>query len=77
MFPHTQFQRRLVHKVRQSLPYVAWKERRAVARDRRAILIDMGLRRCTRQKRLSRRLRPPEIGNIRQSVRRGDEMGVG
>ena len=37
VFPHTQVQLCIVHKVRQSLQYVEWKERRAVARDLRAI----------------------------------------
>ncbi len=37
VFPHTQVQLCIVHKVRQSLKYVIWKERRAVARDLRAI----------------------------------------
>ena len=37
VFPHTQVQLCLVHKVRQSLRYVIWKERRLVARDLRAI----------------------------------------
>ena len=37
VFPQTQVQLCLVHKVRQSLRYVVWKERRAVARDLRAI----------------------------------------
>jgi len=37
VFPHTQVQLCVVHKVRQSLRYVVWKERRSVARDLRAI----------------------------------------
>ncbi len=37
VFPQTQVQLCLVHTVRQSLRYVVWKERRAVARDLRAI----------------------------------------
>ena len=37
IFPQTQVQLCLVHKVRQSLRYVVWRERRAVARDLRAI----------------------------------------
>lgn len=37
VFPQTQVQLCIVHKVRQSLQYVVWKERRAVARDLRAI----------------------------------------
>jgi len=37
VFPHTQVQLCIVHKVRQSLRYVVWKERRAVARDLRAM----------------------------------------
>ncbi len=37
IFPHTQVQLCIVHKVRQSLRYVVWRERRAVARDLRAI----------------------------------------
>jgi putative transposase len=37
IFPHTPVQLCVVHKVRQSLRYVVWKERRSVARDRRAI----------------------------------------
>lgn len=37
VFPHTQVQLCIVHKVRQSLRYVIWKERRLVARALRAI----------------------------------------
>ncbi len=37
MLPQTQVQLCIVHKVRQSLRYVVWKERRPVARDPRAI----------------------------------------
>lgn len=37
IFPRTQVQLCIVHKVRQSLRYVVWRERRAVARDLRAI----------------------------------------
>ena len=37
IFPHTHVQLCIVHKVRQALRYVVWKERRAVARDLRAI----------------------------------------
>lgn len=37
VFPHTQVQLCIVHKVRQSLRYVVWKERQALARDLRAI----------------------------------------
>jgi transposase-like protein len=37
VFHQTQVQLCIVHKVRQSLKYVIWKERRAVARDLRAI----------------------------------------
>lgn len=37
VFPHTQVQLCVVHKVRQSLRYVVWKERRSRARDLRAI----------------------------------------
>lgn len=37
VFPHTQVQLCMVHKVRHSLRYVVWKERRLVARDLRAI----------------------------------------
>ncbi len=37
IFPQTQIQLCIVHKVRQSLRYVVWRERRAVARDLRAI----------------------------------------
>ncbi|WP_290785742.1 IS256 family transposase [Halomonas sp.] len=37
VFPHTQVQLCIVHKVRGSLKYVPWKERKAVARDLRAI----------------------------------------
>jgi putative transposase len=37
IFPHTPVQLCVVHKVRQSLRYVVWKERRSVARDLRAI----------------------------------------
>lgn len=37
VFPQTQVQLCIVHKVRNSLQYVTWKERKAVARDLRAI----------------------------------------
>jgi len=37
VFPKPQVQLCIVHKVRNSLKYVPWKERRAVAADRRAI----------------------------------------
>ena len=37
VFPKTQVQLCIVHKVRNSLRYVPWKERRAVAADLRAI----------------------------------------
>ncbi len=37
IFPQTQVQLCIVHKVRQALRYVVWKERRPVARDLRAI----------------------------------------
>src|SRR5262245_55195192 len=37
VFPQTQVQLCIVHKVRNSLKYVPWKERRAVAADLRAI----------------------------------------
>lgn len=37
VFPQTQVQLCIVHKVRQALRYVVWKERRTVARDLRAI----------------------------------------
>jgi transposase-like protein len=37
VFPHTQVQLCIVHKVRHSLQYGVWKERRQVARDLRAI----------------------------------------
>ncbi|MCA9466135.1 MAG: IS256 family transposase [Nitrospira sp.] len=37
IFPQTQVQLCMVHKVRHALRYVIWKERRAVARDLRAI----------------------------------------
>ncbi len=37
IFPRTQVQLCIVHKVRQSLRYVVWRQRRAVARDLRAI----------------------------------------
>ena len=37
VFPKTQVQLCIVHKVRNSLKYVTWKERRAVARDLRAV----------------------------------------
>jgi len=37
IFPQTQVQLCIVHKVRQSLRYVVWKERRPVARDLRTI----------------------------------------
>lgn len=37
VYPHTQVQLCIVHKVRNSLQYVPWKERKAVAADLRAI----------------------------------------
>ena len=37
IFPQTQVQLCIVHKVRQALRYVVWKERRLIARDLRAI----------------------------------------
>ena len=37
VYPHTQVQLCIVHKVRNSLKYVPWKERKAVAADLRAI----------------------------------------
>lgn len=37
VFPHAQVQLCIVHKVRNSLKFVPWKERKAVARDLRAI----------------------------------------
>ena len=37
VFPKTQVRLCIVHKVRNSLTYVPWKERRAVAADLRAI----------------------------------------
>lgn len=37
VFPHTQVQLCIVHKVRQSLRYVAWKERKVVAADLRRV----------------------------------------
>src|SRR3977135_1469883 len=37
VFPHTQVQLCIVHKVRHSFKYVPWKERRAVAADLRAL----------------------------------------
>lgn len=37
VFPNIQVQRCIVHKVRHSLQYVTWKERKAVAKDLRAI----------------------------------------
>src|SRR5207247_11127634 len=37
VFPQTQVELCIVHKVRNSLKYVPWKERRAVAADLRAI----------------------------------------
>lgn len=37
VFPQTRVQLCIVHKVRQSLKYVIWKDRKAVARDLRAI----------------------------------------
>ncbi len=37
IFPRTQVQRCIVHKVRQSLRYVVWRQRRTVARDLRAM----------------------------------------
>ena len=37
VFPHTQVQLCIVHKVRNSLKYVPWKERKTVAADLRAI----------------------------------------
>jgi transposase-like protein len=37
VFPHTQIQRCIIHQVRQSLTYVAWKDRKAFVADLRAI----------------------------------------
>ena len=37
VFPHTQVQFCIVHKLRNSLMYVPWKERKTVARDLRDI----------------------------------------
>ena len=37
IFPRTQVQLCIVHTVRQSLRYVVWRQRRAVARDLRAM----------------------------------------
>jgi putative transposase len=37
VFPHTQIQRCLVHQVRQSLTYVAWKDRKAFTADLKTI----------------------------------------
>ena len=37
VFPHTQVQFCIVHKLRNSLKYVPWKERKTVARDLRDI----------------------------------------
>ena len=37
VFPRTQVQLCIVHKLRNSLKYVPWKERKAVAADRRAV----------------------------------------
>lgn len=39
MFPKTQVQSCIVHKVRNTLRFVPWKERKAVAKDLRAIYI--------------------------------------
>jgi transposase-like protein len=39
VFPQTQVQLCIVHKVRNSLRYAPWKERRAVAADLRAMAI--------------------------------------
>ncbi|HLE63804.1 MAG TPA: IS256 family transposase [Pyrinomonadaceae bacterium] len=41
IFPQTQVQLCIVHKVRQSLNYVSWKERKAVAADLRRIYASM------------------------------------
>ena len=43
IFPQTQVQLCIVHKVRQSLNYVSWKERKAVAADLRRIYASMTL----------------------------------
>lgn len=37
VFPHTQIQRCVIHQVRQSLKYVAWKDRKAFTADLKAI----------------------------------------
>ena len=37
VFPHTQVQLCIVHKLRNSFKYVAWKDRKAVAKDLRAV----------------------------------------
>jgi transposase-like protein len=37
VFPHTQIQRCIIHQVRQSLTYVAWKDRKAFVADLRTI----------------------------------------
>ena len=37
VFPHTQVQLCIVHKLRNSFKYVPWKERKAVATDLRAV----------------------------------------
>ena len=37
VFPHTQIQRCLIHQVRQSLTYVAWKDRKAFTADLKTI----------------------------------------
>jgi transposase-like protein len=48
VFPHTQVQLCVVHKVRNSLKYVSWKERKAVAADLRAIYGSATLDEATR-----------------------------
>ena len=37
MYPHTQVQLCIVHKLRNSFKYVPWKDRKAVAKDLRAV----------------------------------------
>ena len=37
VFPHTQIQTRIVHMIRNSLDYVGWKDRRAVAAELKTI----------------------------------------
>ena len=74
IFPQTQVQLCIVHKSRQSLRYVVWREWRAVARDLRAIYGAATLSKV--EDALQQHARPGML-TIPQSVQRGDESGIG